>query len=184
MNLTTLRLGLVLAAILAFAVPASAQPAPGDGVSVIYLVRHGETSGDDPRDATLSAEGTARAAELDRVLADVPLTSVFSTPYRRTMGTAAPVAASHGLEIVQYDPGSADAMAAFVTTLRTTPGHHLVSGHSNTTPALVAALGGAPGSEIDHAEHDRLYVVTVRADGTVTTSMLRYGAPFEGAHAP
>ena len=178
---------LVVAPLVPAHAPVSAQgtdPAAADAVSVIYLVRHGETADDDPRDPSLSSEGFDRATELVRVLADVPLSNVFSTPYRRTLGTARPVASAHGLEIVEYDPGSREAMETFVRTLASTPGHHLVSGHSNTTPAVVEALGGDPGTEIDHAEYDRLYIVTVHPDGSVTTSLLHYGAPFQGAHAP
>jgi hypothetical protein len=37
-------------------------------------------------------------------------------------------------------------------------------------------LGGEPGPAVDErGEYDRLYVVTVGPDGTVTTTLLRYG---------
>jgi hypothetical protein len=51
-----------------------------------------------------------------------------------------------------------------------------VVGHSDTTPELVGLLGGDPGAPIDEpTEYDRLYVVTLGPDGTVTTVLLRYG---------
>ena len=64
--------------------------------SVIYLVRHAERADDHPTDPTLSPEGEARATELARLLADAPLTRVFSTDLRRTMSTAAPTARNTG----------------------------------------------------------------------------------------
>lgn len=161
------------------ATPAAAQETREDDLSsVIYLVRHAEKAADDPRDPTLTEAGRARARALARTLAEVPLTTVYSTDYRRTRETAAPVARQHGLEVrpYRYVPGSPE-WEEFVRSLRTTAGHHLVVGHSNTTPSLVRWLGGDPVSQISEMEYDRLYVVTVAADGTVASSLLRVGPP-------
>lgn len=156
-------------------VPVAAQePA---AATVVFLVRHAERANDDPRDPGLTDAGQARAEELARVLGNAGLTAVFSTPYRRTMATAKPAAEKAGLEIETYDPGDAEAMKAFVERLRTTPGRHLVTGHSNTTPALVEALGGDPLAAMPESEYDRLYIVTIAKDGTVSSLLLRYGAP-------
>lgn len=164
------------------AFPATAQADPGDApVSVIYLVRHAEKADDHPRDPTLTDAGRVRARALARTLADVPLTSVFSTDYRRTRETAAPVARDHGLEIrpYRYVPGSPE-WEDFVGMLAASPGHHLVVGHSNTTPALVRWLGGDPVSRIHEMEYDRLYMVAVAADGSVASTLLRVGPPSPG----
>jgi phosphohistidine phosphatase SixA len=145
-----------------------------DGV-VVVLVRHAERADDDPRDPGLTAAGMARADALARMLADVGLTHVWSTDYRRTRSTAGPVASAAGLEVASYDPGSADAMQAFADRLRTVPGRHLVVGHSNTTPVLVQAFGGDAQGEIAEDEYDRLYVLVLAPDGTVTSTLLRFG---------
>ena len=145
--------------------------------SVIYLVRHAERATDDPRDPTLSPAGQARALELARLLADAPLTRIFSTDFRRTVSTATPTAEDHGLTLELYDPRG-EGMARTAELLRSTPGHHLVVGHSNTTPALVEALGGDPVSPIDEMEYDRVYLVTVSPGGVVTSTLLRFGAPY------
>ena len=63
--------------------------------------------------------------------------------------------------------------------LKAMGGRHLVLGHSNTTPGMVRALGGDPGSGIEEMEYDRLYIVTVTDDG-VSTVLIRFGAPYEG----
>ena len=62
--------------------------------------------------------------------------------------------------------------------MRKTGGRHLVVGHSNTTPSVVELLGGDPGSKIEKTEYDRLYIVTIGADGAVSTLLIRYGAPY------
>ena len=79
------------------------------------------------------------------------------------------------LEVEIYDHRRLDAL---IERLRREGGRHLVVGHSNTTPELVAALGGDPVSPIDEMEYDRLYIVTVTDDG-VSTVLLRFGEPYE-----
>lgn len=154
---------------------AAAQEAGEDGApTVIYLVRHAERATDHPSDPTLSPEGEARAMELARLLADAPLDRVFSTDFRRTRLTAAPVTDRHGLSVEVYDPRG-EGLQAFAGLLRTTPGHLLVVGHSNTTPELVQALGGDPVSPIGEMEYDRIYLVVVDRQGRVTSTLLRFG---------
>ena len=78
-----------------------------------------------------------------------------------------------------YDPRDQAAMEAFLSRIRS-PGRHVVVGHSNTTPALVERLGGDALSPIEELEYDRIYVVVLGPDGTVTSSLLRFGAPPSG----
>jgi broad specificity phosphatase PhoE len=144
-----------------------AQDAPG----VVFLVRHAEKV-DDSRDPPLSPAGRARAEQLIHLLGKAGITKAWSTNYRRTRSTAAPLAVQLGLDLTLYDPSD---LAEFAAMLRTSPGRHLVVGHSNTTPGLVRALGGDPGDTIQDWEYDRLYTV-VTGPGPVTAIQLRYGA--------
>ncbi len=139
---------------------------------VVYLVRHAEKI-DDSRDPALSNVGKERASLLARMLHDAGVTHLWSTDYLRTQHTAQPLATAAGLAVTSYDPRD---LSAFAAKLRSIPGRHLVVGHSNTTPQLVAALGGVPGTPIDDGEYDRLYVVAI-VDGTVSTVLLRFGCP-------
>ena len=147
-------------------------PSAADEATVVYLVRHAEktTATEDP---TLSAEGVARADALALMLRDAGITAVHSTDFRRTRDTATPTADRLGLVVGDYHW---DEMDALVAAIRNEGGRHLVVGHSDTTPELVGLLGGDPGAPIDEpTEYDRLYVVTLGPDGTVTTVLLRYG---------
>lgn len=171
--------GLGLVALVSVGVPlapveAAAQQPDTDGAVVVYLVRHGERATDHPNDPSLSPAGRARARELARVLRDVPLDRILSTGYRRTLETGAPVAEEQERRVRLYEPRG-EGMAELVRLLRSTPGHHLVVGHSNTTPQVVAALGGDPGPPIHESEYDRLYIVTLTPEGRVTSTLLRYG---------
>ena len=52
----------------------------------------------------------------------------------------------------------------------------------NTTPKAVNLLAGKPGSPInEQGEFDRLYIVTVAANGKASTLLLRYGKPFQSS---
>ena len=98
---------------------------------------------------------------------------MLSTDYNRTRQTVTPLAEALGLPVEVYDPR---ALEAFAERLKTTPGRYVVAGHSNTTPQLVALLGGEPGEPINEDyEFDRLYQVVIGADGSVSSSLLRYG---------
>lgn len=157
------------------AVPGSTGDTSSAEGTVLFLVRHAEKAAEPPEDPPLTAEGRRRADVLAGLLADAGLDAVWSTDYERTRATAAPVAEGQGLGVELYDPRD---LAVLAATLRDRGGRALVVGHSNTTPALVEALGGEPGPPIDEAaEYDRLYVLTLTRNGPVTT-LLRFGRPF------
>jgi phosphohistidine phosphatase SixA len=168
------------------AAAASQEPALPDGRAgigepvVVVLVRHAEKADDDPRDPGLTAEGRARAELLSVMLADAGLTSVWSSDYRRTRSTAGPLAARLGLEVGLYDPSEGEARRMLVERLVSTPGRHLVVGHSNTIPGLVEALGGDAQGGIGDDEYDRLYLLTIAPDGSVTSTLLRFGSTSVG----
>lgn len=155
--------------------------APPDAVAadaataVVFLVRHAEKT-TEAADPALSAVGRQRAQSLADLLADARIEAIHSTDYRRSRQTAEPLAWRLGVALDLYDPAQP---AALVAAIVQAGGRHLVVGHSNTLPELVALLGGDGGAEVDEAgEYDRLYVVTRTAAGAVQTVLLRYGERF------
>jgi phosphohistidine phosphatase SixA len=150
--------------------PAISREAAERAETRIILVRHGETEPDGTRDPALSAVGRERAERLALMLRDAGVTRILSTGYKRTQGTAAPLARATGLEVEAYEPAG---MQALAETLRSATGVIVVVGHSNTTPEFVRFLGGDPGTAIPETEYDRLYVVVPAADASATV-MLRY----------
>ena len=175
MSLRLLACG-ALAAALALVAPSLPAPLSAQQhAAVVYLVRHAERAEDGTSDPPISEAGRARAQVLADLLRDAGITHIHTTDLRRTRQTGAPLAERLGLEPGVYDAKDLPGLAA---RLRATPGRHLVLGHSNTVAQTVEALGGAGGQPIADGEFDRLYVVVIGPDGTVTTSLLRFGAPW------
>lgn len=124
----------------------------------MYVVRHAEKA-PDPGDGNpeLSEAGHQRAAELARVLADVPLTHIIATDLVRTQQTAAPTAAAHGLTPEILPSEDIDGLVARLR--QSAPGARvLVVGHSHTLPKVLAQLGQA-GLRIDSGDYDDLFVL-------------------------
>ncbi len=142
---------------------------------VVYLVRHAERVDDGTDDPPLALAGRIRAQLLRQLLSEARVTHVHTTDTKRTRDTARPFADKMGVDPSLYDPGD---LAAFASRLRATPGHHLVVGHSNTTPMLVELLGGDPFGPIYELEYDRLYIVVIPRGQPPVTTILRFGEPY------
>ena len=132
-------------------------------MKTIYIVRHAEKEQvDGERDPELTEAGHARATALRDRLAKAELAALYSSEYRRTLQTVAPIAEATGLEVTLYDPAAPAAELA--ETLRSSEAAQLlVAGHSNTIPALISALG-AVGAPIDEGRYGDLFVLTLEGE--------------------
>ena len=164
--------GSALLAAALLAACASRPTAPA--FTTFVLVRHAEKADDGSKDPPLSAAGTARAQALAASLRDAPLRAAYATAYQRTQATAAPAARAHALEVTTYDANRP--AGEFAAQLRRDhrEGSVLVVGHSNTVPALAAALCACDVAPMGDAEFDRRLVITVDARGDATLREERY----------
>ncbi|TDJ74901.1 MAG: histidine phosphatase family protein [Planctomycetota bacterium] len=136
--------------------------------TTVFFLRHAEKGTDDARDPELSERGTERAAALAELLEHAGVTHLFASEFRRTQATLAPLAEALGLEVEIVSARSPDVQVA---ALRALPAGSVavVAGHSNTTPALVRALGGEvgrlkasrSGDVLGEDEYGRLFVVVL-----------------------
>lgn len=147
-----------------------------DGVApaatTIVLVRHAEKV-DASDDAELSPAGRARAAALAQVLRDAPITVVFTSQFRRTAETVAPVCRARGITAKAVPAADTKSLLAELKQ-GNAGGTVLVCGHSNTVPEILKGLGIVSPPKIADDEFDRLFVVTLDADGARVLA-LRYG---------
>jgi broad specificity phosphatase PhoE len=163
------RIALLVLTIIALTVPVgiSAQQ------TTVILVRHAEKV-DGPGDVALTEAGNARAVRLTEFLKSAGITAVYSTPYKRTLETAGPIAKALGLEVLQTPANSTYAQSTAERVLKEQRGKTvLVVGHSNTTPDLAKALGVTVPA-ISDPEYDNLYVVQIAADGKATVIRAKY----------
>ena len=134
---------------------------------IVVLIRHAERepSGSD----ALSTPGKKRAAMLVRMFREAGVSAIFTSEFNRTKQTAAPLAQALGITPKQLasDPHAARAQVLAAGAIA------FVIGHSNTVPALIAALGGAADIEIKETEFDRMFIVTI-GSGSVSTLAFRY----------
>ena len=125
----------------------------------IFLVRHAERaaiSGSTTTDTHLSEAGRQRAQALANMLKDAKITAIYTTEYKRTQETAAPLASSLGM---QPEVVFADDTATLVPKLKASQGNVLVVGHSNTLPHLINALGVSSRITIAESDYDNLFLI-------------------------
>jgi phosphohistidine phosphatase SixA len=147
--------------------------------TTVYVVRHAE-KGEGP-DPELSASGRRRALALPAALELDSLRAIYSTATRRTRQTAAPVAAVTGLAVTRMPPTD---YSGLLERVQSHAGEAvLVVGHSNTVPAMLAALGVEEPLSLDDEAYGDLFVVTVPAQGPATVEKRRFG-DHEAARTP
>jgi broad specificity phosphatase PhoE len=143
---------------------ASAEPMTQ--VPTFYVIRHmRKGAGDDP---PLSAEGAVEAHRLAGLLKGKGIAAIFVTDTIRSRQTGQPLAIATGIALQTYDPRDNSALARRAAAF---PGSILIVGHSNTVPAIVAALGGTPPGPMSEEDYGRLFAVE-RANGKTVETRL------------
>jgi broad specificity phosphatase PhoE len=162
---------LLILALIAFAY--SHTSLAQDQLTTFVLVRHAEKANDGTRDPGLTAEGEARAERLKELFKNADISAIYSTPYKRTRATVAPLSASTSIELSEYNPRG----TAFLTEIMKNHkgGTIIISGHSNTTPFVAnALLGNDTFAQLDESEYSKIFVVTISEIGKGTVTMLNY----------
>lgn len=145
--------------------------------TTVILVRHAEKAAEPAADPPLTSAGEARARALIDVARDAGVTAVVTTQFERTKATARPLAAALSITPEVVDARAKDhAQEVARSVLAKHAGEVvLVVGHSNTIPAIVAALGAKQPPAICDSEYDGLYVVTVPPSGPARVIRAHYG---------
>lgn len=162
----------------------SASPAAKD--TVIYIVRHAEKDQSDPKnnDPELSNEGKERARALNRYLKREKISAVFSTSYKRTMQTAAPVARRNGIPVRIYDAKKHNDIVKLIKSEYLNQKSLLV-GHSNTILELVKAFGLTPPvDKLNDDDYDLIFVLTFHKNGETSLKTKRFGKRHHSTEMP
>lgn len=152
---------------LIFAAAGSIQQASAQSRNVtILLVRHAEKADATSQDPELSAEGTQRAERLIKRIGKFRPGAFYSTNYKRTRDTLAPLAAKRKKEVQIYDARKPQDLMDQIMKSKTK--RFVVAGHSNTVPGLANLISKKElFKNLDDSEYSVIWLLKMR-DGKVT----------------
>lgn len=159
--------------ILIFLVMLTEFAAAQEKLTTVILVRHAEKENNGSKNPELSEAGKKRALVLADMFSKAKIDAIYSTNFKRTEATVAPLASQHSLPITHYDgakPAEVDEMIS-----KWKGGTILICGHSNTTPALINRLiGKEEYKTFDDGDYSNLIILTFVSVGDAKITWLRY----------
>jgi 2,3-bisphosphoglycerate-dependent phosphoglycerate mutase len=142
-------------------------------ITTIILVRHAEKVGDGSKDPDLTDTGKARALRLADVLKDTKVDAIYSTNFKRTQNTVAPLALSKGINVVPYQAMKGEAIDEMIKNFAGKT--ILICGHSNTTPWTINyLLSKEEYKDFADSDYDNLVIVNMTEKGKGKITWLTY----------
>jgi phosphohistidine phosphatase SixA len=146
-----------------------------DTTTTCIVFRHAEKElvGSDP---ALNVDGLLRAEELKRILGNVAVDSIYSTPFVRTRQTVQPLATDKGLKVIEY--ATTKPYEQFVKeVLAANRGKVVVIvGYSNTVPDILKVLSNNSFAvTIEDNQFDNLFIVSRPDKLKPSVLRLKYG---------
>ncbi len=138
------------------------------------LVRHAEKSIDGTKNPSLNTAGKRRANFLVKMLSKEKISALYSTPFKRTEETLAPLAKAKELSITYYEPDAKKGWLAGILS-KWVGGTVVISGHSNTIPHLAnTLLGEQKFSNFDETNYTHFIVIVASEVGKGKLLWLSY----------
>ena len=146
-----------------------------EGAKVIFLVRHAEKDTLPEKNPILTDAGYERSYRLAQIFKKTRLDAIYSTLYNRTMHTVDSLATTKGLPTNIYQPKNLKQLGIDIKDSKEM-NRVIISGHSNTTPAMANVLmdNKVIDSGFDESDYDNFLVVNLLPDGQKTLYKLRY----------
>jgi 2,3-bisphosphoglycerate-dependent phosphoglycerate mutase len=142
-------------------------------ITTIILIRHAEKISDGSKDPDLTDAGKARALRLADVLKDTKVDAIYSTAFKRTQNTVAPLALSKGLSLLPYQAMKGEAIDEMIKNFAGKT--ILICGHSNTTPWTINyLLGKEEYKDFADSDYDNLVIVSLTEKGKGKITWLTY----------
>jgi 2,3-bisphosphoglycerate-dependent phosphoglycerate mutase len=133
-------------------------------LTTFVLIRHAEKSTEGGNDPELKPEGVKRAASFAALFNKASVDAIYSTNYKRTWNTVAPLASAKGIAVNMYSTMKAIDLERLLT--KHTGGTIVIAGHSNTIPEIANALIGEKKFEqFADDDYGNILVISVTAVG-------------------
>lgn len=143
------------------------------GISTYILVRHAEKDTNDPKDPDLSSAGRIRALKLAELFGEWEIDEFYTSDYKRTRQTIAPLLDIKRKRANTYDPSKLEAFSKQLKSM--TNRTILVVGHSNSTPHLANFLGDNDQfTEWAESEYGNIVIVQRAAGHEPKVSVMKY----------
>lgn len=132
----------------------------------VILLRHAEKNKAEEEispDPNLSTEGVARAERLVSVIGGYDPDAIFSTAFKRTRSTVAPLASKGEIRMMSqyYDHRNLKQIADLV--LQGKFQRVVIVGHNTTTPALANLLiGQEKYKSLNESEYDKIWIIKIK----------------------
>lgn len=138
------------------------------GEITFILVRHAEkdvSPGANKADPELTAEGRQRAERLFETVKEYKPDRIFSTVFKRTRATAAPLAinlnSAYRIQIQHYEHAELEDFAGQLLKLNAKT--VVIVGHNTTTPELANLLIGQDKYKaLAETEYDKIWIVKIK----------------------
>ncbi len=141
-------------------------------ITTVILVRHAEKIEGDNPDPDLTEKGTERSRQLSEFLKEVKLDAIYSTDLIRTRATVDPISSERNIRVRIYEPSALEAFGQLIAT-RHRGQTILISGHSNTTPALINVLTGENTYQnLSDSEYDWVFILDMTSLGNARVKKL------------
>jgi len=146
-----------------------------EGSKVIFLVRHAEKDTLPKKNPILTDAGYERSYRLAEMFKKTRIDAIYSTLYNRTMHTVDSLATTKGLSTNIYQPKDLKQLGIDLIESKEM-NKIIISGHSNTTPAMANVLMGEKliDAGFDESDYDNFLVVNILPDGTKKLYQLKY----------
>jgi phosphohistidine phosphatase SixA len=142
----------------------------------IILVRHAEKDTAptaDKVDPELTAQGVERAKRLVKTIKRYKPGAVYSTNFKRTQNTAAPVASWRKVAVEAYDPRKLPEIVARVLTSKYK--RHLIVGHNNTTPALANLfINEEKYKTLPESDYGKIFIIKLKKGKVKLVEVVEY----------
>jgi broad specificity phosphatase PhoE len=138
----------------------------------LVVVRHADKI-DDSHDAVLSPTGQAQAKRLAHVLKDLGISAIYTTQFKRTIQTAAPLAELLKIKLLAYEQTDVDGVVKEIQK-RHPKEVVMVVGHRSTVPKILKQFGAAEPVALGSSEYDSLFILTLPPSESPTLLHLRF----------